>query len=249
MSLRPVVIGGLTLWGAAVVIAAVAGRGANAPAPSNRGLSATIPAAGVTRLEIVAGNGQVVVSVVPDDEIRVAVDVSNGMSGIRLLGAPPGDASHTELDANTTGPTVRLRLRGTLGDGLDERWTVRVPARLAADVTVHQGTIEITGIEGGVRAAADAGRGHAPGVIHVDVPRGPLDLSMGVGSIDAHTSEAPRGSVDVRSKVGRAALVLDGHEIVAEREPGPGDRVQLTGDGPDGITVRVSVGDARVRIR
>lgn len=186
---------------------------------------------------------------VPGDEIQVAVDVSNGSTGFRLLGSATGDASRTELDSRSTAEALRLRLRGATGDGLDERWHVRVPARLAADVTIHEGTVQITGLEGGVRASVDGGAGHAPGVLQVDVPRGPLDLAVGVGSIDARTAETPRGAVDVRSTVGRATLVLDGHEIVAEREAGPGDRVKLKGDGPDGITVRVSVGDARVRIR
>ena len=212
MTMRSMAVVGLVLWGAAVVAAAVAGRPAPAPAPSTNALSATVSAAGLRRIEISAGQGQVEVGVTPGDQIEIAVALESGGAGVRLLGASPGDAARTALDAVVQGQTLRARVTGATGDGLIERWAVRVPARLAAEVTLRRGAITVTGVEGGVRASADSGLGQAPGAMAVDVPRGPLMLTMGVGTIRAHTGETPPGDIDVQSRVGHARLSLEGHD-------------------------------------
>lgn len=249
MSIRVLAVVGLVLWGAAVVASAVAGRpGSIAPLSTNT-LSTTVPAAGLSRIEISASQGQVELGVTSADQIEIAVALESGGDGTRLIGSTPGDAAHTDLDAAVQGQTLRARVAGSIGPGLTERWTVRVPARLAAEVTLRRGDIQITGVEGGVRASADAGLSHDPGAITVDVPRGSLMLSIGVGTIRARTRETPSGDIDVQSRVGRARLALDGHDIVSTGQHGAGERVRLTGDGTDGVIVRVNVGDADVRVR
>jgi len=249
MTKRSIAVVGLVLWGAAIVAAAVAGKPAPAPAPSTNALSTSVPAAGLLRVEISAGQGQVDIGVTPGDQIEIAVALESRGTGVRLLGMPPGDAARTTLDAAVEGQTLRARVSGAVGDGLIERWAVRVPARLAAEVTLRRGAITVTGVEGGVRASADSGVGHAAGAIAVDVPRGPLMLTMGVGTIRAHTGETPPGDIDVRSQVGHARLSLEGHAIVTTDHYGAGERVRLEGDGTDGVVARVSVGDAHVRVR
>jgi hypothetical protein len=249
MSKRLLVITGLVVWGVALVAAVVSGRGVVMPAPSTNAFQAVAPAASVTRLEIVGGDANVTIAASASDQIELAVDLASSPPIGVFVGRRVGDAAETWLDSSMQGTMMTAHLRGAIGDGLTERWTVRVPARLAADVSIHRGHIDITGLEGGVRARADSGIGHESGAIRVDVPRGSLDLSLGVGTIDARAGETPRGGIDVRSRVGRASLSVDGHNIVAGHEPGPGERVRLTGDGPDDIVVRVGVGDAHVRVR
>jgi len=249
MSIRVLALVGLVIWGAAVVASAVAGRPGPVPPPSTNALTTTVPAAGLSRIEISAGQGQVEIGVTPADQIEINVALESGGDGTRLIGTTPGDAAHTDLDAAIQGQTLRARVAGSIGAGLTERWTVRVPARLAAEVTLRRGAVQITGVEGGVRASTDAGIGHDPGAITVDVPRGSLMLSMGVGTIRARTGETPSGDIDVQSRVGRAHLSLDGHDIVTSGQHGAGERVRLAGDGTDGVRVRVSVGDADVRVR
>jgi hypothetical protein len=249
MTKRSIAVVGLVLWGAAIVAAAVAGKPAPPPAPSTNALSTSVPAAGLLRVEISAGQGQVDIGVTPGDQIEIAVALESRGTGVRLLGMPPGDAARTTLDAAMQGQTLRARVSGAVGDGLIERWAVRVPARLAAEVTLRRGAITVTGVEGGVRASADSGVGQAAGAIAVDVPRGPLMLTMGVGTIRAHTGETPPGDIDVRSQVGHARLSLEGHAIVTTDQYGAGERVRLEGDGTDGVVARVSVGDAHVRVR
>ncbi|HKW01502.1 MAG TPA: hypothetical protein VJN96_16875 [Vicinamibacterales bacterium] len=249
MNKRSIVVTGLVLWGAAVVAAAVAGKPAPAVAPSTNALSATIPADGLSRVEISAGQGQVEVGVTPADQIEIAVAVESGATGVRLMGSPRGDASRTTLDTSAQGRTMRVRVTGGIGDGLIEHWIVRMPARLAAEVTLRRGAISVTGVEGGVRASADSGVGQQEGAIDVDVPRGPLMLTLGVGVVRAHTGETPPGDIDVRSRVGHARLSLDGHDIVITDQHGAGERVRLKGDGTDGVVASVSVGDAHVGVR
>ncbi|HUL74093.1 MAG TPA: hypothetical protein VLT86_13385 [Vicinamibacterales bacterium] len=248
MKFRSLVVAGLVVWTAAVVTAAVAGRRSALSTPAAaRTLASTLPGAGVEAVAIDAGRGSVIVKASPDDQIEATVTVSREARGVVILGAPMGDPAQVELQSNVDRGTLRLRLGGA--SGLDERWVVKVPARLSAAVALARGRIEVSGLEGGVRAHAEAGLDSAPGAILVDVPRGRLELSLGVGSIDARTGESPRGDISVRSSVGHAQLVLDGHEILPGQEPGPGEQVRLTGDGQDGIALRVSVGDARLRIR
>ena len=248
MTTRAVVITGLLLWGAAVVGAAVAGRSGPAPEPKTNALQATVPAAALSRIEISGGEGQIDLGVTPDDQIEIAIALESGGAGTRVMGRV-GDAARTSLDTAVQGQALRARVAGGIGDGLIEHWTVRVPARLAAELTLHRGAIHVSGIEGGVRASADAGIDHDFGAIVVDVPRGALALTMGVGTIRAHTGETPRGDIDVRSRVGRARLSLDGHDLVATGQYGSGERLRLAGDGTDGVVAHVSVGDAFVRIR
>jgi hypothetical protein len=251
MKFRSLVIVGLVVWAAAVITAAVAGRTPAPATPGSKTLASRVPAEGVHAIEIDAGRGSVTIAAGSDDEIQTSVTVtaSGAPRGVVIFGAAPGDPARTDIESIADGRTLRLRLSGAVGLGLDERWVVGVPARLSAVVTLDRGRIEVSGIEGGVRVRAEAGVDHAPGVILVDVPRGPLDLSLGVGSIDARAGESPRGEITVRSRVGHARLELDGHEIVAGQEPGPGERVRLTGEGADGIVLRVGVGDAHLRIR
>ena len=249
MTMRSIAVIGLALWGAAVVAAAVAGRPAPTPAPSTNALSTTVSAAGLWRVDISAGQGQVEVGVTPGDQIEIAVALESGGTGARLPGTSRGDAARTTLDAAVQSQTLRARVSGAIGDGLIERWAVRVPARLAAEVTLRRGVITVTGVEGGVRASADSGVGQELGAIAVDVPRGPLLLTLGVGTIRARAGETPPGDIDVRSRVGHARLSLEGHDIVTTDQYGAGEHVRLKGDGTDGVIARVSVGDAHVRVR
>jgi len=249
MSLRSLALVGLVLWGAAVVGAAVAGRPVAVVPRGTNALTASVPAAGLSRIEISAGLGQIDLGVAPGDQIEIAVALESGGVAGRLIGTPVGDAARTTLDSTVRGETLGARVAGAVGEGLTEHWTVRVPARLAADVTLDRGVIHITEVQGGVRAAAHAGVGHEPGVIDVDVPRGALALTMGVGTIRAHTRETPPGDIDVQSRVGRARLSIDGHDLVTTGQHGSGERVRLAGDGTDGLVIRVSVGDAHVQVR
>ncbi len=249
MRLRRVVPVAIVLWAGAVIVAAVAGRPASPMPPRVSALTSSVPAQQVRRLEITAGRGLVTIGAAPGDTVDFAVEVSSGAAGPALVRGPQADAALATIESAVRGDTLTARLGGTYGSGLTERWTVRVPARLAADVVLDRGEIAVSGVEGGVRARTQSGVNGAPGRIVVDVPRGALDLSMGVGKIDAHTDEAPRGAIDVRSTVGHATLTLDGREIVTDQAPGPGQRARLSGADAGGIVVRVSVGDARVRVR
>jgi hypothetical protein len=146
--------------------------------------------------------------------------------------------------------TLRLLDKGT--GPLEGRWSIKAPAALLARLSLERGHIGVTGMAGGVIASARSGLGEEPGEIRVDVPRGPLTLGLGVGTIRATTMAPSYGEVQVQSSVGDASLVVDGHDVVSPRAPGPGHRLHLGAPdrpGGDAIAIRVEVGDAMLRIR
>lgn len=218
--------------------------------PSPRHLTSTWPAAGLTALKVAASDGEVTITAADIAQVEVSVDVRQARQGnsffsrFRRSGNPgAAQIQHEETDGRST-----VRLNGSDGP-LEEHWTIRVPKYFAAHVEMGDGRLSVTGIEGGVWAKANAGLDSSPGRMTVDVPGGALDLSLAVGQIVATTGSTNHGAVDVRSDVGDAKLTLAGREINAPREPGPGHRLRLEGEGPHTLRVRVNVGDATLRIR
>lgn len=247
---------GIWLFVIATVVVMVALREAPADAVDMSGdgtprhLSARWPASGLTHLKLTATDGNVTISAGETSEVEVSVEVrparrqSSFFSKLRASGNPASATlSHHESDGRSA-----VRLDGANGP-LEEHWTIRVPKHFAAEVDMADGRLSITGVEGGVWARANAGLGSTAGVMDVDVPGGALDLRLQVGTINATTGSTNHGAVDVRSDVGDARLSLAGRSIQAPREPGPGHRLRLDGDGPHALRVKVNVGDASLKIR
>lgn len=217
---------------------------------SPRQLTGRWAATGLNELKLAASDGEVTITAADVAEVEVSVDVrparkgSSFFSRFKGSGNPAGaTVHHQESDGRTT-----VRLNGGNGP-LEEHWTIRVPRHFRAQVEMGDGRLSITGIEGGVWAKANAGLGSRPGTMTVDVPGGALDLSLAVGEVTATTGSTNHGNVDVSSDVGDAKLTIAGRAINAPREPGPGHRLRLDGEGPHALRVRVNVGDATLRIR
>lgn len=254
MRIRSIVLAGLVVWISAFVAVAIATRelpGDHAyPA---RTLTARVPAAGVNAVDLEAGDAEVEVVAGADDAVDIRVEASSSSAG-RVgigIGAPPGDPSKADLETAVSNGILRVRLLDHQMGAFEGRWTITAPARVAARLAIHDGRIDVTGVTGGVTASMSAGMHSTAGRLHVDVPRGPLDLSISVGDVDARTGAAGYGKVDVRSTVGDASLYIDGHAIDAPHEPGPGHRLQLAAGGTTGddLRVRTTVGSALLRIR
>ena len=199
---------------------------------SLRRLTTTVPATGLNRLDLsIAGgsNGVEVRAASPTDgRGRDAVDVEvfvHGGGALPWISKPSPDLGPVALDASRSGDGLRLGLSGLSGvlpESIKTLWTIYVPVRFAARIAVGSGRVTLLGLEGG------------------------LDVDVAVGNIRAKVPNARVGSIDLHSTVGRSSVRLDGEEIRAPWEYGPGSHVRLggVGAGADAIRLRVTVGDA-----
>lgn len=219
-------------------------------AAAGRVLTAKVPAAALTHLDLTAFDGTVDLKADPnasstDVTISVAIEPAAPRMGRKRAPLTIGDVA---LDAVVDANVLRVGLRNATKDNVEAVWTITVPARFSARIEGHDGSLSIEGLAGGVEASLNSGLGGRGGVIIADVPRGRLDLSMGVGDIKAVRRSADFSSAVVSATVGDAELYLLGHEIVAPHKPGPGHKVRLDGKGPDSLSLKVSVGDVSLRI-
>jgi hypothetical protein len=252
MRIRSVVVAGLVVWVSAFVAVAIATRelAGDREFPV-RTLTSHVPAAGVTVVDLETGDAEVEVVAGPDDAIDVRVEASPASARRIGIGSPSGDPARADLETTVSNGVLKVRLLDHQMGAFEGRWTITAPARVAARLAIRDGRVDVTGLTGGVTASMGAGLHTNAGRIHVDVPRGALDLSIGVGDVDAKTGAAGYGKVDVRSTVGDASLYVDGHAVDAPHEPGPGHRLQLApgGTAGDDLKVRATVGSASLRIR
>lgn len=219
-------------------------------AAANRVLTADIPAAQFTHLDLRALDGTVDIKADPNPA-AANVTISVALDPPRMQNfkkAAPADPANVAIDWTGDKNVLRVGLKNAAVGNIETAWTITVPARFSAQIDAHNGAISVTGLAGGVEASVSSGLGGRRGVIDVTVPRGRLALTMGVGVIRASRDAADFSNAVVRSTIGDAHLFLLGHEIVAPHEPGPGHRVSLDGQGPDTLSLKVSVGDVSLKI-
>jgi hypothetical protein len=223
---------------------------AGAAPSAARVLTTSIPAATLTHLDLTALDGQVDLTASPDPaSTTIMVTVALNPPRVHNFRRPASaDLTRVAIAADVAGNIARLGLTNAQPGNIEATWTISVPARFSARVSSHNGAVAISGLEGGVDAAVDAGLGGRGGRLSVDIPRGRLTLTVGVGTLTARRRSASFDRADVSATVGDAELFLLGHEIKAPHAPGPGHHVTLDGDGPDVIRARVSVGDVTLHI-
>ena len=233
MSLRRVIAVTGVLWLIATAAAFVASPH-GATVHMLRHLTTTVQASRLARLDLsITGgsNGVDVRAASPADSrgpdtVDVEVFVHGG-GVLPLISKPSPDLGPVALDASPSGDGLRLGLSGLSGilpESIKTEWTISVPARFAARIVMGSGRVTVQGLEGG------------------------LDAEVAVGSIRARVPNARTGSIDVRSTVGRSSVRVDGEEIQAPWQYGPGSHLRLDGAraSSDAIRLRVTVGDARI---
>ena len=207
-------------------------------------LRAEIPTDGLERLFIDAEVGEVVVTGTDTNTtitVSVTLEDDNGWHS---------DADFELLDDSVllqkkSGSELRLRLklpRGIDDDDIQERWDVTVPRSFAARVNMGVGTVDVTGISGGVNARVGVG------TVMVEVPRGSIDARSGVGDVEVITETPSNGDIELDSNVGSVKLVLRGDRIRAGDGWGPGQSLEVEGKGEDRIEASAGVGSVRVRV-
>lgn len=222
-----------------------------------REIEATFPAAGLEAVELSTGDGQVEIATSSDDQIRIRLALSprrgakrSGASRIKSwFFTPRLDQQElldqVELKTKRSGDrlVVTPRPGGTAReDLLSEHWVIELPARLAVSLEADSSEVSVRGVTGGVRVRQ--GHGH----LEVDVPEGDLDLRLDVGDVEVASQAAQVGTVDVRSTVGDTRVWLRDRRVRVERPPGPGSSFRLRGGVGDEVKVRVTVGNAVLRL-
>lgn len=208
---------------------------------SDRVLTATAPAQGLSAVDVDGKVGSVLISTAAVNDVRIRVVVETKSSWSFWRGRTRGNAQGVDLRANRSGNTLSVTLAGDR-EHLEETWTLEVPESLAAKVKVDVGRIRVRGIRGGCDTSVDVGE------IDIDVPEGNISAESDVGDVKVRTMTKSYGNVDVRTSIGDARVTIDGHKADRPREPGPGDRFTLRGSGKDQIRLRADVGSTQLMI-
>ncbi|MGH9860185.1 MAG: hypothetical protein ACRD5F_09205 [Candidatus Acidiferrales bacterium] len=220
--------------------------GACASAAGNeRVIERTVPAGKARELVVKASVGDIRVVTGGTDDVVLRLQVKAKEYRSWLLVSRQGDPSQAELVAETAGDALRFELRYPGDrDGIEEDWSLEVPARLAARITLGVGSVRVRGIAGGVLLKVNVGE------IEAEVPGGNIEAEVNVGDIRATTGSNSYERIRLDANVGDAKIIgADSGAVRHSSGYGPGSSASLDGDGRDRIRLEVNVGDASLSIR
>ncbi|MGE5625372.1 MAG: hypothetical protein ACM3ZT_07480 [Bacillota bacterium] len=215
-----------------------------------RTLSADVDGAGLTKLALDVGVGEMHVNPSPDAEIHVRVTLrpkeqeflwffhwmsqgtAHGIAAASLRQEKQDGKLSLSLDYPRTGNQ----------DNVKQEWDVQMPAKLALDASLKVGELTIEGVAGGVAAQVNVGE------LSIDTPKGPIEGEVNVGEIRAKSQSSEHGKISLSSNIGETVLYIGGKQSGYHEHGGLGNTVTADGDGPDGMHLGVNVGEASLRI-
>jgi hypothetical protein len=220
----------------AVALILTAGPVPFAAAQDSRTLNANESDQGLNGVEVEGHVGAM--RIVPSNSagIRVQVDVKRPSDE-----RPRGNPQNVDLRTSRRGSTLVIGLFGDYQD-LEETWMLEIPAHLQVEAEMGVGDLQVQGIRGGLRAKVGVGG------LRIDVPEGNINAETGVGKVNVKSATTSYSSVEVRTGVGGTRIMIDGLQIQQQRQPGPGDRISLNGNGRDRLQIHSGVGDAELTI-
>ncbi len=190
-----------------------------------RSLTYSCPGAGLTAIAVKAGIGDVEVVGAAGSEVAVTVDLTRKGGGLFGDRTTTREAEAIEIEPRLAGGELTLQLKPDhRGDAhLSERWTVRVPAGLAATVTLGVGDVSVLDTSGDVRVRVGVGDVRIEALF---TSFGGVRAASGVGDVTLRT---PEGRTEGTGFIGHT----------------------LSGHGPGTSTVRADagVGDVTIRLR
>jgi hypothetical protein len=211
---------------------------AGADDAESRTIERTFAAESLKDFRVKGNVGKIVVVTTMSDSIRLRLDL-RVRTQHGLFGSRKGDPHAVELDADSGADTIAFGLRYAGDrDGLDETWTLEVPARLAARLELAVGDLDVRGLEGGVKLSVNVGD------IEAEVPRGDITARTNVGDIRVTSATDSYGDVELEASVGDTHLTQGAHRVRHPKPAGAGNRISLDGPGRDRIQLKTSVGDA-----
>lgn len=225
---------------------------AEAPAVASlapRTLNADFDTAGLDKLALDAGVGEMHVHPSPDGRVHVQVTLRPKEQEFMWFfhwmsqGTARGIAAASIRQEKQDG-TLRLSLDypDVQQDNLKQEWEVEAPAKLALDARLKVGELTIEGVAGGVIARLNVGE------LSINTPKGAIDGEVNVGEIRAKSQSSVHGKINLSSNIGEAVLYLEGKQSGYHEHGGLGNSVSADGDGPDSMRLSVNVGEASLRL-
>jgi hypothetical protein len=227
-------------------IALIAAIGLMAPASTSiagspRLLEGEVGSAGVDKVRLDSGVGDIEVTALDDtDRITVSVELRPRRGGFfSSMKKAQREVDEAELRMDVSKGVLRLEIETDSDDRhFEERWQIELPAELDFDLDIGVGDVEIRGIAGDL--TIDAGVGD----VVAEAVSGDISIDVGVGDAVVRAAAADYGSVEGSGGVGDAKLVVRGERISSSGFVGKS--AEWTGEGSRSIEISMGVGDAEV---
>lgn len=206
-----------------------------------RVLEGVVDAAGIDRVRLDAGVGDIDITAVDDAaQITVRVELKPRRGGFfSSMKKAQREVDEAELRMDVSKTVLRLEIETDNDDRhFEERWTIEIPTTLDIDLDLGVGDVSVRGTAGTL--TIDAGVGD---VVAVDVS-GDISIDIGVGDATIRAAAADYGSVEGSGGVGDARLTVRGQRISSSGFVGAS--TTWKGEGPRTIEISTGVGDAEV---
>lgn len=220
-------------------------------------LDAKLATIGIAHFRLLGGPGEMDISASDDDQVHVSLELRQQQHSLLWLfhwlsNDTARDMMSATLQQARDGDILTVVLTypsGEFRSDIQERWKVRVPARLAVDADLYAGELKITGMQNGVKSRLTAGET----VLEND--GGSVEASVRYGRLHVISTSNSPGVLNVTADHGLAVMSLDGKYYGPREEQGFWSHVHLIGNsvvqrekGKDNMDLSVSYGEADLRI-
>ena len=201
----------------------------------------TLPAAGVTSLNLNVNVGRVTVTPSSDGQAHVALSLTPSTSFFGLLtdSASLRAAQQAAITHALNNGVLTLGVQypaNTDSSNISEHWTVALPPMVAVTGKVNVGELNVSGIAGGVDANLNVGK------VQLDVPGGPLKVTANVGKIQASAHSLDYSDIALGANIGKVGLTLDGVSAGNPQKTGSGENLDYKMNGKNSISLQVTTG-------
>lgn len=197
--------------------------------PLTNTVEAVLPLEGATALRIAERDASVTVVGSDREDVLVTVDLESQRIIVFSNRRTTWAIHRAEIVGTLTDDELLLEIALPVRvdrDWLASEWRVEVPRALAARIEVTNGSIDVSGLRGGVELES------INGSIDLDVLAGPITAETINGGIDAVLRNPSYGEVRMDTRNGGTDLSVDGEELAV-----PDDGPALQGPGGPDVTL------------
>ncbi len=212
-------------------------------ADDSRSLEGRAPAAGIDKVLLDVGVGDVeVVGNAGIDEVVVSVDLEPRRGGFfSSMKKARREVEEAELRMDAAKGVFRIEIETDRDNRhFEEDWTIELPSRLAIAIDLGVGDIVVENLAGTL--TVDVGVGD----VEAEAVSGDVFIDLGVGDATVQAAAENYGAVNGSGGVGDARLTVRGQRIASSGLVG--HSAEWTGAGDHTIEISIGVGDARVTL-